>query len=74
MIRNGMTVTVEAEAFEYGTHMGKRARVIKVVRCFAIIAIEGVGVRSVINDPECIQPVMTAESLAARFTGQAEVA
>ena len=61
-IINKMDVTVEADAFENDCHMGKHARVVKVVGAFAIIDIEGVGIRSCLI--ENVQPRMTGHNLA----------
>jgi hypothetical protein len=66
MIGKDMIVTVEAGAFPNNDHASERARVIKVVGCFAILDMADGEVRGCVVD--CLQPVVTAESLAARFT------
>ena len=62
MLIEGQKVTVEANAFDNDAHKGKRATVIAISGCFAIIDIEDVGIRSCLT--ECLQPRVTAEQFS----------
>jgi len=64
LIRKGMDVTVEDEAFENNRHKGRNATVVSVDGAFAVIEIEDVGIRGCLVDD--LQPRLTAKTLGLR--------
>lgn len=69
MIQPNMTVTIEKGAFHNDVHTGERARVVKVVRCFAILDKGGEICACVVDH---LQPTVTAEMMFGRFTSSAD--
>lgn len=62
-----MIVTIEYdEGNELRHYAGRKARVHKEIGAFSVVEIEGVGFRGCLT--QYLQPVMTAETVASRFS------